>query len=749
MTQPTNTTPVLDSAEAKRALIYGALMLYGAETIPLRERALDQAVLAALIGSSLKAPLKNGDIQRRLRTGIGNIDLRPELISATVRRLNQSGLISIIEEKKKPAYYLTDSGEEVIQESAGKAECLFEPVLAEILNHSDESLDKSQAASVLRDFISSAFSRLGSSIAAYLLGRHIHLSTASELAVIFDEAAVLHGVPSASRESLKARCLGIFKSKSLAARRLMFHLTQGYCFAQLLGIDRNGFNPITAEAFKDSVFYFDTNVLLAGLLPGDKGVAFAEILGIAKRIGVELRVTRATIDETRFTTAEKLAVLEKIAELVPEEVGELSSDEFVAHFFDARREKPTLTPGEFLADFESIADVAQNKWGLVIEEETEDSLLAGHDTAQLAEVIQAASVAWRGYKKNEHVLRHDLAHIILIETTRKSTPKAWFLTRDRALINAAGDLSRLVHDSERPFCFGMLGFLQSISPFVSSIAEDDSLSSFFSALLTEQVFISEKLFDDRELALMAETHADVMAMPPDQVVIAVDYVKKQILKGEQYRVEKIPTVALELRKFLSATNEEKQRALESRAAGIAAEYQAIREAMIKERALRSDYENKLRDAEDTLAKERSASAVQQDQIEEFHIADLRRNRRRQKILQAVLVLLVIAPALLLGRYSDRISAATAAYFGKDATFKAGCDLLLRMVKYGLLLAPCIFFIQRLKWSTAVKNGATALIVIAWFCLGGVQHSEQIGTLSNLATDALFLCLFIQNGRNDS
>ena len=276
-----------EAVESKRRLIYGSLMLYSAESIPLRDRALEAAVLAALVGASAGQPLKNGDIQHNLRTGIGNVDLRPELIRRTLDHLVEKGLVVQAEQRQKLVYYLSEDGEARTREGTREARSLFQPVLSEILEHAGDNLDREQATAVLEDFICTSFARFGASIAGFLAGRRPHLANSLELSVTFDEIAAKHFVPSDSLESLKARCMSVFKLGSQSARRLMFHLIQGYCFAQLLGLDRADFNPIAEEAFRGSVFYFDTNVLIAGLLPGDKGEALAEILGIARRIGAE------------------------------------------------------------------------------------------------------------------------------------------------------------------------------------------------------------------------------------------------------------------------------------------------------------------------------------------------------------------------------------------------------------------------------------------------------------------------------
>jgi hypothetical protein len=699
--------------------------------------------------------MKNGDLQRILRAGIGDIALRPEIIRDTLNRLISKGLVQSAEYMRKPVYYLTNAGEKRTLEGTSEAQSLFDPVLSEILAQTDESLDKSQAAGVLQEFICAAFARFGASIADDLAGRRPHFANSIELSITFDEIAAKRFVPSGCRESLKARCLGVFRRKSLATHRLILRLTQGYCFAQLLGVDRAKFNPITEEAFRGSVFYLDTNVLIAGLLPGDRGAAFAEILGIAKRVGAELRVTRATIDEARHTAADKLVTLQKILGAVPDEVAELSNDEFVSHFYDLRRDNPTLKPADFLADFESIADVVRGRWGVMLEELSEDMLLNGVDVSGIGAVVQAATVELRGWGKNEHVLRHDIAHLNLVREARKAAPKTWFLTRDGALISASEKLAIEGGPAEKPFCFGMLGFLQSISPFVSSSTEDNVLANFFSALLTEQIFISDKLFDDRELALISETHADVMAMPSDQVIVAVDYVKRHVLKGERYNTENIPRVALELRKYLSANTEERQRALQAIADQNNEKYQATRREMMRERALREEYERRLEELEEELEKSRLVSSAQQEEIYEIKRTQQEQsdeNRRKEEARHArnrriVLSVISVLGGFSVGHYNPELASWITGKWDFGPKKLAEVALILGFIKVGLLLLPLLFFIPLDKRKPEIRTAMIALVVILWLWMAGVQSSQTIGELSNAATVALYFTLFLTKSRD--
>ena len=750
MTKTLDEMASADPLEEKRQLIFGSLMLYSAESIPLRDRALEAAVLAALVGSSLEKPMRNGDVQRIIRAGLGEIGVRQEVIRETLHRLIDKGLVQAAEFMRKPVYYLTEAGDRRTRQGTLEAQSLFDPVLEEILANADQGLDRKQAASVSKDFISSAFARFGASIADHMAGRKPHFANSIELAITFDQIAAKHFVPGECRESLKARCLNVFRHSSLATHRLILHLTQGHCFAQLLGVDRGVFNPITDEAFKGAVFYLDTNVLFAGLLPGDRGDAFGEILAIARRVGADLRVTRATIDETRHTAAEKLATLEKIVGTVPDQVGELSTDEFVSHFYELRRSTPGLRPSEFLADFDTIADVVRDRWSVTLEELTEDVLLEGVDIDDLGSKVQAATLDARGWPKSQHVLWHDIAHLNLVRTARETSPKTWFLTRDGSLLSASEDLARSIGPEERPLCFQMLGFLQSISPFVSSTTEENVLADFFSGLLTEQIFVPEKLFDDKELALISVTHADVMAMPSDQVVVAVDYVKRHVLKGQRYSTDRVPEVALELRKYLSANTEERQRTLQALADANHERYETTKQAMLRERSLREEYEKRLEEAERELEEAKAVSSAQQQAIEEirktqqettasFQKKESSRNTRDRRILLSILS---VASGFSLGHFNQPLRDFIMKAFHLAATSTPAVTHAFGFIKVGLLLAPLLFFIPSFSDKQQVRTGLIALVVIVWFWLAGIQSSTVLGEISNAATVALYVTLFL-------
>ena len=68
-----------------------------------------------------------------------------------------------------------------------------------------------------------------------------------------------------------------------------------------------------------------------------------------------------------------------------------------------------------------------------------------------------------------------------------------------------------------------------------------------------------------ELKIISEFHADVLSTPVEQLVPAFDYVKNNVLGGKSYQREDHTKVALELKKFLTSSMEEKQKTLQAEA----------------------------------------------------------------------------------------------------------------------------------------------------------------------------------------
>jgi hypothetical protein len=536
----------LSELERKRKALYACAIRYSTEMLPLRERAIDSAVLCALLDSNEKEPLKIGQIQSIISFGSNAPALRLEIIKESLSRLFKKDKVGEIEVRTKKAYFIREKAAEELNSDAQTSDELLTRVIQRHTQNCDGPQE--QVLDVCKTFLSECFARLGSQIAQSVV-KGITLDDVvnpAEINDAFERATSGKSLSKETKTSLRIRCIEILKSTHPEDVQLKFYLTNCYYVVQLLGLEPKQFDPLAEQAFSGSVFYLDTNVLILGLLTTEiRGQLFEEVIRIARRLEIELRVTRATIDEARVAAAERISAIRDLLGMVPDEILKRTCDNFVEAFLIAREQNPAISPDDFFLAFDHISEIIPH-WGIAIVEQTPEEILQGRDFKREAEVIQQVAKEKRRRGKFALTLNHDLAHYALIQDQRKENGKTWFLTRDGILIQAAKILA-----GETPaFCFSLLGFLQSISPFLTINTAQHTLASVFDKLLTEQIFPIEPLFEIRELHLLAEKDRDVLAAPEDQLIKAMEYAKSVVLKGQPYTLAEVPNVSLALRTYI-------------------------------------------------------------------------------------------------------------------------------------------------------------------------------------------------------
>ncbi len=394
--------------------------------------------------------MRVGRIQALTRVDPLSPGLRTEVIQAALGRLIERNKADHTLTRTRHAYYLTDAGRSDTDEAAASAAELFEPVLARMLKDTSSLFDEGDGSIVCRTFVSECFGRFGQQIAKAVTGEFTEDQLVDTADVQGAFQAAVRSVPLSLEavHSLEARCIRFLKSTEPEDQELKFRLTQGYYVAQLLELNAYEFNPIADDAFRGSLFYVDTNVLVDGLLSGRFGSVLNELARICSELGVDLRVSRATIDETRWVAAGRLEDLERVLASVPEELVRWTKDQFLDAFLEERSSNTELTAEEFLARFDEVPRVLA-ELGIEVYDRTAEEIIGDRDVARELEAVHQAALNTRGRGKSDHVRSHDVCHYLLVEEERSAGRKAWFLTKDKTLIQAASDLG----GGRLPFCW--------------------------------------------------------------------------------------------------------------------------------------------------------------------------------------------------------------------------------------------------------------------------------------------------------
>jgi predicted nucleic acid-binding protein len=775
-------TPVL-SLDEKRQVIYASLLRFGPEAMSLRQRALERVVLSGLLGSSEEKPFKVDNIQRNLQKRPQAPELREEIIRDTLNHLISDEKVKRFELKSSKSYCLTQKGAEEINRALEQAVDIFEPVMRRMLRDIEHLISFEVGATLCRSFIMECFARFGRQIAHSVVGRldREDLARSSEVDAAFKAAMSGKNLAPEIRESLYNRCVQFLRSSEPEDEQLKLRLTQGFFLAELLCIHGIPFDPLSTQAFKGAVLYIDTNIVLMGLLTTEKrSELFEEILRLASRLGIELRITRATINEARHVIANRRIEMEKYIKSVPEKLNELTYDDFLSAYIDARAHEPELTPRQFLAPFEQLTEILEQKWKVIIVDLDEDEILGKRSFEREATIIQEevkTSTRPRD-RKPDQVLRHDLAHLALVGDERPQNPKTWFLTADRSLVRAALRLisekkapqaaaaaaaatsatrrSQTPPEAALPFCFSLAGFLQSISPFTASAGEEGSLADIFSALVTEYLSLSDNLFDMREMNLLVELHEDVMSTPSEELIPALDYVKKKVLEGRQYSTNELPKIALELKKFLSKSAEERERALQieadRRAEEIRREQQA--RANAEEAARLKDEENvglrsqisqlgteseqqakNIADLSETITREKELREKQEhDQLQE------RERARALRLRDRMIVGFVVGAAVWF--FADSIVQLILAKGINPDRWGQPVRVVVNGLGILSFCLPSLFYIRSTSWRSEVKASAYAFIALLAISFSRLLDDTTLTRWASYIGIAVFISGFL-------
>lgn len=483
-----------------------------------------------------------------------------------------------------------------------------------------------------------------------------------------------------------------------------------------------------------SVLYLDTNVLLSGLIPTDeKRALFDEIIRIAQRINVEIKITRATIEETRGVAAARMSLLQKIVDVITGALMARSGDEVLQGFLQAREEYPGLTDTQYMAPFERLTEIVTEELHLTIDERTAEEIIADRDTDEIATAIFDAAVNTRGYRKPDEVVKHDVAHYLVVHDIRNSGGKAWFLTRDVTLLGAATQL-----DGDQPFfCFELIGFLHSVSPFLTTV-EEQPFADVFADFIKERALPIGNLFDAQELALMADYHADVMATPPDQLVCAFDYIKSKVLEGRPYKRNDIPDVSLKLKKFLSSGKDEQMAALRAEAERRTAGEERLAREKEEERSRRKAEEAEAARLRGQLAGERTALEGVRTVMSQQEMAFATRQQRTRAIFAVV----GMAVGAFIWFFNEDLLAVLIHKFPSLPVWGKYATLALNAIGALVFSVPAFVFVKHTALITMQKLGVYTAISIVTLVFSHLIGVSTVSLLSDYTTVGAFIATMV-------
>lgn len=680
--------------EAKRQSLFASLLKYSPEAGSLRSRALERLVLVGLLGSTPREPFGLESVRRNLRFGPNCPLIRSTYLQQTLNDLVAGGQVQCASRGRTGVYWLASATEQQLAREVEASTRLFSEVLQRLLRDTNHLISFEAASTICRTFICECFSRFGLQLAKTVIGEANvdDLIRPEELRAAFSTALRGQQLPGETVSSLQSRCFAFMHSSDPDDERLKFYLTQAFFFSQLLGMETSRFNPLAEGAFSGATFYLDSNVLIPRLLASDEeATLFDEMIKLTSRAGIELRVTRAAINEIRRVAVSREAAIQTIVSALPDQLATRTNDRFLETYLKRRESNPSLTAAAFIEPFMGVERILRDELAVTVDERDEDGIPSSIHAERTAKAIQEEALAVRGWEKSEPVLRHDVFHHLLVIEERKKQQKTWFLTRDRTMIQAATKLDA----GQPPVSFSFVGLLQSISPFVINGGSEHALVDMFSALLTEQVMPADLVFDIQELKLIAEMHQDILATPPDQLVRAFDYVKSAVLHGRAYRPDDHTTVSLGLRKYLSSSADDRRRQLEAESERWRMETQRESEERVAERIRREAAEERVAELSDEVRELRLERERERQQAADALEKDRRAGRRRALWM----MIAGFGVGVVLWSTSDVVARQVAAAWPALGATDTALRAILGVLGILAFTLPSVSYTRRAGWRT--------------------------------------------------
>lgn len=565
----------------KQGLLLSTRMRFGLECAVPREKALDKIVEKAIFLQT--SPILTPSKLIKFLQG-NKIYLRENIVRDTLKRLERDGKISvldgriIISETDK-----TEIESEILQFQKSLSritERLFNDL---ILNEKD----KENYKNFFIDFLSNVFNAFGNQWCKLVLGsiEKKDFVDFPYIESLFRKLFKDHNFQEDECSLIKKKCIDFFIENEPDFVSFKFLAAQAFYTVKLLEIE-SPIDYLSKETFQGSKYYLDTNIILSAFLPSARHhKSFEELFNLCKKINMELCVTEITKQEI-------LAVVYFKAEesrnyiYVPESLREkVKSDEFYKTYISLRTSNSHEDAlGILFKPFIDIKESLEEKYKIFVED---DMLFVTDipDIAELKKILNKYSLEIRNRNKNDKPLEHDARVSIFLKSKREENPKTWFLSLDSSLPPAFNEIN-----NNSPLCFTLDSFLQSISPFVTTNKELNTISEVFSDVMASQLLFHNGLFDIKDFKVFHDLNIDCQKMPNEVIDEYLTHIKKDVLKGEVYSEEHLKEIAYDTKRFFAEPSEKYLELFREKDREIEANKKIIED---KDRTL-ADVEGKLR-----------------------------------------------------------------------------------------------------------------------------------------------------------
>ena len=313
-----------------------------------------------------------------------------------------------------------------------------------------------------------------------------------------------------------------FRESSPLFDEIKWNMAQNFYIAKALGITGSA-DLLTADIFKGSTLYCDTNVLIAGLSP--EGRHYNSLQALSKSCKVfEMNLTAAhpTVEELNIVVTAHAELLSKVIDVIPDGTAIKIRDFLLEAYLAEKNINPSITMDDFIEKYETPLKALTKSFGVVEEDDKWFiSAEADPETKQLSKELIKAYETVRHRPKSERAAMHDALLLKWVAYENSDNRKSWFVTLDLTL---ADWVSRQTKYDFKVITLDAL--LQWMTPVAYESSDEDKLVEIFAEAIRYQLLPRDTFFLLRDFQVFAEMGIEAKQLPEEDVEACIREIKK-------------------------------------------------------------------------------------------------------------------------------------------------------------------------------------------------------------------------------
>jgi hypothetical protein len=431
---------------------------------------------------------------------------------------------------------------------------------------------------------------------------------------------------------------------------IKWNLAQNFYVAKAIGIDSSG-QLLSAEVFGNSVFYLDTNVIIAAVEPKNPHhESFKALRQACQQLQIELKVCQISLNELRTLANHQRELISEVVDQIPEDTAPKVGGLFFDLYRDELEANGSVDLNELFRNFTNPMPLLGQDYGVeLVDNYWFDKAKGRKETIQLVTAVNEESVNKRGRRKSDTVALHDALVLRWVQKERENG-NTWLATLDNSLPRYIGNGKG---PSTAPLAIGLDAVLQWISPLAIPRDIEDDVAEVFSEAVKYQLLPQDSFFVLQDFIIFAALEMECKELPAEDVEGCIRYLKTNAADLDPTNPEDREKLSLEVSRFFadpSRKHHQEVRRLESEVAAVREESQRRVGEFELERTkhdeeskrILEEYDNKLKDSN----REIGYLKGRQEQLED----DIRRERLKGQAkmrLSLMLLLLVVGESVLL------------------------------------------------------------------------------------------------------